>query len=187
MAGWEPVSVQIMAGILLGVEVKPHAILLRNLFCLWHPLLGFWPVFLASQVITQANTLLPAKRLLSRVYTPVWGFLPPLPSVLQAWQTVFFLLAGRSQDSKGIKLHHTLSLYFMLLLLSLGHMRRNIRYLRTLQKLKEPQKKLKMTVETPAAFLSMISRCQGSQRNQMLAVERGSQTQLLLIQDKRTT
>lgn len=41
MAGWERVSIQIKAGILLGVEVESHAGLLRSLFCLWHSLLGF--------------------------------------------------------------------------------------------------------------------------------------------------
>ena len=64
-------------------------------------------------------------------------------------------------------------------------MRRNIRYLRTFQKLKGSPKKLEMTVETPATFPWMKSPCQSSQRNQMLALERGSQTQFLLIQDKR--
>lgn len=107
---------------------------------------------------------------------------PATFAVLQAWQTAFFLLAGSRQDLKKV-LPHTFPEFFTVPL-SLGCMRRNIKYLRTFQKLKGPPAKMEMTVETP--FPWMKSLCQCSQRNQMLAVRRGSQCQFPLIQDKST-
>jgi len=50
----------------------------------------------------------------------------------------------------------------MLLFLSSDHVKRNIRYLRTFQKLKGPVKKVEMTVENSAAFPWMRSHCQSS-------------------------
>lgn len=76
----------------------------------------------------------------------------------------------------------------MLLFLSSDHVKRNIRYLRTFQKLKGPVKKVEMTVENSAAFPWMRSHCQSSWRNWILAMERSNlshQTQFLLIQDER--
>lgn len=167
-------------GTLRGTEGKPRAGLLRRLRYLWRSLLGFGLLFF---VPSASRTLLSAKRFLSRVYRPGCGLLPPF---LQAQQTAFFLLHGGRQDLKRIMSHHKPSLSFMLLLLSLGHLRRNIKCLRTFQKLKGPPKKLEMTVEIPAAFPWMKSPCQSSQRNWMLAAERSSRAQFLLIQDKRT-
>lgn len=172
-------------GTLRGTEGKPRAGLLRRLRYLWHSLLGFGLFFgfVFFFFPSARRALLSAKRFLSRVCRPGCELLPPF---LQAQQTAFFLLRGGRQDLKGIMSHHKPSLSFVLLLLSLGRLRRNRNRLRTFQKLKRPQKKLEMTVEIPAAFPWMKSPCQSSQRNWMLAAERSSQTQFLLIQDKRT-
>lgn len=92
----ENVSVQTQDGILLGGEVKFDAGLLRN-YSAFDTHCLFWPAFCPYYLVTQANALLTATRLLSGGSRPLWGFLPPLLSFLQASQATFFLVAGKGR------------------------------------------------------------------------------------------
>lgn len=170
-------AIQIKAGILLGIEVKPCAGFLRSLICLWHSLFNFGLLFFFSHLSHKQGGCCQGFAGLS------WGsyhLCCPSSGLADC-----ILPVSREQAGfKGNKvLPHALPEFFTVLM-SLGCMRRNIKYMRTFQKLKGPPAKMEMTMETP--FPWMKSPCQCSQRNQMLAVQRESQCQFLLIQDKRT-
>lgn len=170
-------SIQIKAGILLDIEVKPCAGLLRSLFCLWHSLFSFDLLFYFLICLTNKEVVVKGLQTCLGV--------PTIFAVLSSGLADCILpVRGEQAGFKGKKvLPHAVPEFFTVPL-SLGCMRRNIKYMRTFRKLKGPPAKMVVTMETP--FPWRKSPCQSSQRNQMLAVQKGSQCQFLLIQDKRT-